>query len=212
MVLEVEQERSLPNPISRRLIPSQPVSCASRNKPRCATERAAGWEGAPSPGKGSFVPREGGAKLFGVSFFPKTAKSLVYLYKICLKAKASCSGQRSRSWVCSRALMRPGSFRVAVSPSRAWGEHASRACCLCSPARASFLFKIRPFRGKFLLPALHAHILHMQAIRHTSALHADKGVRVPAGKGSVRRLRGSPRATVGLQNSSPDSSTPAHHL
>lgn len=73
------------------------------------------------------------------------------------------------------------------------------------PARASFLLKIRRFRGKFLLPALRAHILHMQASRHTSAPQADKGT----GWERAGARRKPPRAAVGLQNAGP---SPAFHL
>lgn len=38
----------------------------------------------------------------------------------------------------------------------------------------------------------------MQAIRHTSALHADKGTRVPAGMGSMQQLQNPSHDTVRL--------------
>lgn len=41
----------------------------------------------------------------------------------------------------------------------------------------------------------------MQAIRHTSALHADKGTQVPAGMGSVQQLQNSSHAAVGFLGS-----------
>lgn len=96
------------------------------------------------------------------------------MHQICSQAKQSDSG-----------LVR---VQAAAPPSR-----ACRARCSCLLARASFLLKIRCFRGNFLLPALHAHILHMQAIWHIPAPQADKGTgREPGWESAGTRHKPSP--------------------
>lgn len=113
-----------------------------------------------------------------------------------------------RSLLCIRLAQKPkewlgdASCSGSCSPTR-----ACRARCLCLPARASILLKIRCFRGNFLLPALHAHILHMQAIWHSPAPHADKGT---GGSRAGRALEASTNLPRGATEATAHSSLPSH--
>lgn len=100
--------------------------------------------------------------------------------------------------ICSKSQKQ--GFWDGSCPGSARPIRACRARCLCLLACASFLWKIRCFRGNFLLPALRAHIVHMQAIWHSPAPHAEKGTgRSWAG----RALEPSTNLPVGLQTPGP---------